>query len=237
MGDTTTNQSDDLIATITEFEMLAARIRGRKPYTDSSGSEFFGPASLPQEIYPQYNEDRTRLHSVVLPALAGAARKRRLSPDAYWILRDFVEITPDELRGGGRRGLEGNATLQKWHDAIALTEELKATLNTANEQTAETKENLSGDVPSATKGKGVAPRNAWFLTQWEARGTDTYHKPAKIQDDWWHMTDKQRAEICPDNPARVSRVVVARGISRARELRDGLPTKPKPKRPRTGQKA
>ena len=31
-------------------------------------------------------------------------------------------------------------------------------------------------APTAT---GIAPRDAWFVTQWEARGTDTYHKPAK----------------------------------------------------------
>ncbi len=85
--------------------------------------------------------------------------------------------------------------------------------------------------------KGVAPRNAKFLEWHEAEGSDTYHKPKRIQETWWAMTDEQRTAICPDNPARVSRVAVSRGISRARKLRGDPPKKQKIKRNRSRRKA
>ena len=79
---------------------------------------------------------------------------------------------------------------------------------------------------------GVAPRNAKFLEWYEACGTDTYHKPAKIQSKWWALTDKQRAAICPDSPAKVTRQVVVTGIKRARTLRGGelVATKRRPRK-------
>ena len=86
-----------------------------------------------------------------------------------------------------------------------------------------------------TAGTGVAPRNAWFLQQYEAHGTDTYHKPAKIQGKWWHMTDEERAAICPDCPGKATRPTVTQGIKLARKQRDGAATKSK--RKRTASKA
>ena len=80
-----------------------------------------------------------------------------------------------------------------------------------------------------TSAKGVAPRNAWFLQQYEAHGSDTFHKPAKIQDKWWTMTDEQRADICPASPGKVTKAAVVIGIKRARKLRDPRP-KPAAKR-------
>ena len=71
------------------------------------------------------------------------------------------------------------------------------------------------------EGKGVAPRNAWFLTQYEARRADTYHKPKKIHDKWWAMTDDERAAICPDASQRVTHAVVVQGIKLARKQRHG----------------
>jgi hypothetical protein len=79
-------------------------------------------------------------------------------------------------------------------------------------------------------GKGVAPRDAWFLQQWEARGTDTYHKPAKVHAKWNAMKLPEREAICPDRPERVSRDVVSKGITRARRERDDRPNKPPAKR-------
>ncbi len=75
---------------------------------------------------------------------------------------------------------------------------------------------------------GIAPRDAWFVTQYEARGTDTYHKPAKIFAKWDAMTATARAEICPDSPNKIAQGTVASAIKRAIEARDNKePTKPR----------
>ena len=68
---------------------------------------------------------------------------------------------------------------------------------------------------------GVAPRNQWFLAQYNAKGTDTYHRPKAIQQKWWDMSDGGRTEICPDAPGRVSHDTVVQAIKR---------TQAKPKR-------
>jgi hypothetical protein len=82
---------------------------------------------------------------------------------------------------------------------------------------------------AVVKGEGVAPRNRWFLAQYNARGTDTYHRPKRIQEKWWAMKDEERAAICPDAPGKVSLPAVVQGIKRARL---GKATKPKAKRTR-----
>jgi hypothetical protein len=85
--------------------------------------------------------------------------------------------------------------------------------------------------------KGVAPRDAWFLRQYKAIGTDTYHKPKVIQEKWWYMTENQRAEICPNATAKISHAAVAKAIKRAQTRGDGRPAKRKPKRCVHTQKA
>lgn len=86
--------------------------------------------------------------------------------------------------------------------------------------------------PAVTAGRGVAPRNEWFLTQYETRG-DTYHKPSKICAKWNALKLPEREAICPDGPKTVLRDAVDKGIKRAREARDGKPSKP----PQTARKA
>ena len=76
-------------------------------------------------------------------------------------------------------------------------------------------------VNTNPQGKGVVPRDAKFLEWYEARGTDTFHKPAKIHAKWEAMTATQRAEICPDSPNRIAKGTVESGIKRARMKRDG----------------
>ncbi len=78
----------------------------------------------------------------------------------------------------------------------------------------------------AATGQGVAPRNQWFLDQYEARGTETYHKPIKIKDKWWAMSESERAAICTDSPGKVSHATVKKGIQLARLSRQE-PTNPK----------
>jgi hypothetical protein len=70
-------------------------------------------------------------------------------------------------------------------------------------------------------GKGVTPRNKWFLAQHEAEGSDTRGKPNVIKEKWWSMSDDERRVICPDAPAKVSVAAVRQGIVRARVARDG----------------
>jgi hypothetical protein len=70
-------------------------------------------------------------------------------------------------------------------------------------------------VPPAAS-KGVAPRNAWFLSQYEGRGTDTYHKPAKIHAKWQAMKTTERAAICPDSPNQIAKATIAKIIKLAK---------------------
>lgn len=95
---------------------------------------------------------------------------------------------------------------------------------------------VEGDAKPQAAGKGVAPRNTWFLQQWEARG-DTWHKPSKVLARWNAMKLSDREAICPDWPKTVSRDVVSRGITRARHARDGKPSKSPTKRKRATRKA
>ena len=83
-------------------------------------------------------------------------------------------------------------------------------------------------VADAVKGRGVAPRNAWFLAQYEARGSETYHKPAKIHAKWEGMTATARADICPDSPNKIAQDTVWSSIKRELAKRDG----PKPAKPK-----
>jgi hypothetical protein len=69
--------------------------------------------------------------------------------------------------------------------------------------------------------KGVAPRNEWFLEQYEAVGMNTHHSPKHIHDKWWNMPDAERKSICPKAPQKVALAVVRQGIVRARVARDG----------------
>jgi hypothetical protein len=96
-----------------------------------------------------------------------------------------------------------------------------------------TSEPAAGQPIATTAGAGVAPRNAWFMQQYEARGTDTYRKPAKIHAKWDAMGASERAAICPDAPNKVTVHAVVRAIRRAIKKRDAKPPK---KHPRAARK-
>ncbi len=74
-------------------------------------------------------------------------------------------------------------------------------------------------VNTALVGKGVAPRNTWIVQQYEAAGTETYHKPAKIHAAWCAMTTTARAAVCPDSPNKISKSTVAAVIKLANKVR------------------
>ena len=95
----------------------------------------------------------------------------------------------------------------------------------------------TSEATAAAAGKGVAPRNLWFLQQWEAQRTDTYHRPKKVYDKWQEMKAEERAAICPGAPGKVSHDAVVQGIKRAREAHDGKPDRRTTKRKRTSRKA
>ena len=67
--------------------------------------------------------------------------------------------------------------------------------------------------------EGVTPRNDWFLKQYEASGTDTFHKPAMIYEKWTAMTQAERSAICPASPNKITKATVEQGIKRARKKR------------------
>ena len=81
-----------------------------------------------------------------------------------------------------------------------------------------------GECDAELVGRGVAPRDDWFLKQYEASGTDTYHKPKRIQEKWWDMTEAERAAICPDSPGKVTLDTVKTGNKRAQKRRGSKPT-------------
>ncbi|MEN6407014.1 MAG: hypothetical protein ABFC77_11145 [Thermoguttaceae bacterium] len=68
--------------------------------------------------------------------------------------------------------------------------------------------------------RGVAPRNEWIMQQYDAHGTDTYHKPAKIYTKWKAMTATERASICPDSPNKISKATVDQVVKLARKERN-----------------
>ena len=77
-------------------------------------------------------------------------------------------------------------------------------------------------------GSGFAPRDAWFLRQYEELGSDTYHKPVVIFHQWVRMTQEERATICPTAPNKIAYEAVVQAIKRARKKRDPQKiTKPK----------
>jgi hypothetical protein len=82
-------------------------------------------------------------------------------------------------------------------------------------------------TPATPATKGTASRDRWFLEQYEARGTDTYHKPAKIHGKWDEMKAADRAKLSPESPNKVTKSAVVQAIKRARMKRDGKPAKPK----------
>lgn len=49
-------------------------------------------------------------------------------------------------------------------------------------------------------GCGAEPRDEWFLAQYEAEDTATYHRPAIILKKWSAMPMAERKAICPDAP-------------------------------------
>lgn len=82
------------------------------------------------------------------------------------------------------------------------------------------KETLDEQDTNGLIGKGVAPRDEWFVRQYEASGTDTYHKPAKVHHKWDTMRLAERAEICPDAPNKVTKSAVEQAIKRFINKRD-----------------
>ena len=70
-------------------------------------------------------------------------------------------------------------------------------------------------------GKGVAPRDDWFLKQYDAVDTDTYHSPATIRSEWNGMRIEDRRAICEGSPSNVSVSAVEKAISRAKKRKNG----------------
>lgn len=115
----------------------------------------------------------------------------------------------------------------RWNE---LFDKLADVLEEEARQKAALPDNKTTSEIPAGKGEGVAPRNRMFLEWYEALGTDTYHKPAKIHAKWQGMTQEQRAAICPDSPNKITKAAVEKGIQRARQERDrNKPAKPKRK--------
>jgi hypothetical protein len=101
---------------------------------------------------------------------------------------------------------------------------------TASPATAETP---AAAIPQDLIGKGKAPRDAKFLEWYDAAGTDTYHKPAKIHLKWDRMTTTQRATICPDRPNKIAQSTIASFIRDALKERAGKTPAKSRQRPRT----
>ncbi len=154
-----------------------------------------------------------------LKAVVLEAEKRGLGDRAEAVLLRFFEPLPEPIPA--------------IEEAMRFVERLDAMKPAAIEPTESAIEqgDDSGvaDAPnvSSNEGKGVAPRNDWLLRQYEDKGTDTYHKPAKVFAKWDIMTNEDRAGICPDSPNKVSKATVAKSIKRAQAARDGKPAKRK----------
>ncbi len=86
---------------------------------------------------------------------------------------------------------------------------------------------------STAAGKGVAPRNEWFLKQYETPG-DTFHRPSKVCAKWRALKLSEREAICPDSPGPVLQDAVVTAIKRARQARGD---KPAARRKRTTRRA
>jgi hypothetical protein len=65
--------------------------------------------------------------------------------------------------------------------------------------------------------EGVKPRDRWFAGQYNAEGTDTYHKPARIRDTWNALPMERRKAICSKAPGRVTHAAVVQAIKRRRK--------------------
>jgi len=86
---------------------------------------------------------------------------------------------------------------------------------------AEASPQSDGNEPAAEeppKATEVAPRDDWFLRQYEARGTDTYHKPEAIGEKWNSLTKEERAKICPACSNTVTITTVVKSIQRAKAV-------------------
>ena len=134
----------------------------------------------------------------------------------------FWRKPADAKRATRNRGQNGDRAKK----AASWQRELLAALRTVSpggeKPAAPDKEVPTGGEQTAdTLGKGHAPRDAWFVKQYEANGTDTYHKPAKIHAKWNSMTAQERAEICSDSRNKITKAAVAKAINRALLKRDG----------------
>jgi len=76
-------------------------------------------------------------------------------------------------------------------------------------------------VDDSLKGKGAAPRDDWFLKQYDAVDTDTHHSPATIRTEWNGMRSEDRRAICEGSPSKVSVSAVEKAISRAKKRKNG----------------
>ena len=160
------------------------------------------------------------------------------APILPWPLPDNedLEAMTDWMRGDGgtfmmlmgcARGLtdhEANCIARWLKDALRDATVVKTECQPADEQQTTVSERgnetLDEQDTNGLIGKGVAPRDEWFVRQYEASGTDTYHKPAKVHHKWDTMRMAERVEICPDAPNKVTKSAVEQAIKRFIKKRD-----------------
>jgi hypothetical protein len=88
-----------------------------------------------------------------------------------------------------------------------------------------------GSYAEPEQSRGVAPRDRKFVEWYNAPGTDTYHKPAKIHAKWEGMTATQRAAICPESPNKITKFAVTMAIKRAVGKKPAKPKRAARKKP------
>jgi hypothetical protein len=181
---------------------------------------------------------RTELRKLTTLGLANIAsiRPARLAllatgfpvPDSWLLIRPLVSIDADRDK---KRSL--CTVTVSCSERVALNQVLREMDAQILRLRAENI--VFDDDLSATTGKGVAPRNAWFKRQYQTHGTDTFHKPAKIAATWHEKAVSERAEICPDAPGRVTKAAVDKAIRRLLESNSKAEKPPTRARRRAGK--
>ena len=158
------------------------------------------------------------------PSLAYTIREEFLGHlQAIWPVEQWViwnqQFSPEKF-----------STVRELDTMMAWVEDKMAQLlSSAHAGTPPARNVIEGFAAGVT-GKGVAPRDEWFLEQYEAIGADTYHTPAEIHAKWEAMKATERAAICPENPNKVSKSAVEQAIKRLQKKRkEKKPTKSSPK--------
>jgi hypothetical protein len=111
---------------------------------------------------------------------------------------------------------------------------LTACLASSSDQAGKSDDAIVAQSPAATveASKGVAPRNAFFVERYNTDG-GTYHKPAKIREEWNAKPIAERTAICPDVPGNVSVATVEKAVHGRRKLTAKQARKPAQNRAET----